>query len=750
MRFSLRFIFPLMLVLSLFAYGLVPVVEQLTLRWFVRDIDIRSELISNTIQESLEPALEARERARVMGLFDRFTKDERLFAMGFCDSTGKLLYKTAIYPQAIPCDFGHAESPVVSLPDGPVHVSFKDVRKDGGAEGEILGKLVLIHDMSFVERRSDATKLYIFFIFIGLGIVISAITVVVARLSLRGWVSGIRSLLKGEGLIRPLPSQMTSPELKPIVKDLRALVKNLERDRKIRDEQQISWTPETLKEVLQKELAGNEVLIVSNRQPYIHNRKDGGIEVQLPASGLVTALEPIMRACSGTWIAHGSGSADRAVVDDNDRVSVPPDEPSYQIRRVWLTKEEEAGYYYGFSNEGLWPLCHIAHTRPTFRTEDFNQYVKVNEKFAETVLQEAKTEDPVVLVQDYHLALLPKLIKEKLPRATVITFWHIPWPNPEAFGICPWREEILEGLLGSDILGFHTRFHCNNFIESVDRFLECRIDQETSTISYGKKLTAVNPYPISIEWPSRWLEGQASIPAIRNEIRQRNGFDSERKLAIGVDRLDYTKGILERFLAVERLLELNPAWIGKFTFVQIAAPSRSSIDSYQHLEADVRALSSRINRKYSREGYEPICLKIEHHDPDQVFEFFRASDLCFVSSLHDGMNLVAKEFIASRDDEQGVLILSQFAGASRELPEALIVNPYNIDQCAYALAQALAMPYAEQKDRMRSMRGLIQEFNVYRWAGRMLMDAARIRHRDRFMSKMRASALNLWGEGGRV
>jgi trehalose 6-phosphate synthase len=731
MRLSLRFILPLVAILSLIAYGITPLVEQLTLHWFMKDLDIRAELIANSVQEPLVAAITAQEKTRITQFFERLTKDERLFALGFCEPTGRLAYRTSTYPANVTCNAVYASQPIVHLSNGSVHVSFKTVSDNG----QKLGQLVVIHDMSFVERRSTDTKKYILYLFFGLTIVISAATVLVARLSWRGWVSGLRSLLKGEGLIRPAGSQPDSPELRPIIKDLRSLVRDLDRERKIRDELQISWTPKALKEILQKELAGDEVLIVSNRQPYIHNKKNGVTEVQIPASGLVTALEPIMRACSGTWIAHGSGTADREVVDSKDHVRVPPEKPSYQIRRVWLTKEEEDGYYYGFSNEGLWPLCHIAHTRPTFRKQDFDQYVKVNQKFADAVISEAKTEDPVILVQDYHFALLPKMVREKLPRATIITFWHIPWPNSESFGICPWREEILEGLLGSSIVGFHTRLHCNNFIDSIDRFLECRIDRDSSTISYGKKLTAVNAYPVSIEWPSRWLAGQKPVSECRSAIRKKNGLSPDHLIGIGVDRLDYTKGILERFLAVERLLELNSSLIGKFTFIQIAAPSRATIDSYRHLDSDVRAQAARINNRFGKAGYEPICLKVEHHGPEQIFEYFRGADTCFVSSLHDGMNLVAKEFIAARDDEQGVLILSQFTGAARELPEALIVNPYNIDQCAQALEFALHMPYGEQKERMRSMRGLVQEYNVYRWAGRMLMHAARLRQQDRLLTK---------------
>jgi trehalose 6-phosphate synthase len=418
---------------------------------------------------------------------------------------------------------------------------------------------------------------------------------------------------------------------------------------------------------------------------------------------------------------------------------VPPDHPAYRIRRVWLSKEEEQGYYFGFANEGLWPLCHIAHTRPTFRAEDWEHYRNVNQRFADVVADEARSDDPIILVQDYHFALLPLMVRERLPRATIITFWHIPWPNPEAFGILPWREEVLEGLLGSSILGFHTQFHCNNFFDTVDRFLEARVDRETFTISYGGNPTEVRRYPISIEWPPAPLQLQAPVPECRRRVRERLGLGQDVKLGVGVDRLDYTKGILERFMAIERLLELEPRWIGNFSFVQVAAPSRSSIDEYQNLEARVRALAARINERFGQPGCQPIILKIEHHDAVQVYEFYRAAELCYVSSLHDGMNLVAKEYVAARDDEQGVLILSQFTGAARELAESLIVNPYDLEQSAAAMHLALTMSPEEQRARMRSMRTLVQEFNVFRWAGRMLLDAARMRHRRRVLSRARAA-----------
>jgi trehalose 6-phosphate synthase len=742
MRLSLRFVLPLALALAAIAYSVVPLVDRLTVQWFIRDLDVRGAAIAKAAQDPLTSLVRDAQEAQtwVPRYLQRILQDERIYALGFCDLEGRLAYATSAFPDAVRCSRRGASQErnwVLQHADGPLHVSSNPVADEAGA----LGELVIVHDMSFVQRRSDDTKKYIFYLFAAIAGVVALITVVIAEISWRGWVAGIKALLAGQTLLRsPDAWKAAAPELRPIARDLQALVRELEAERHSRDESQTMWGPEALRRILRQDLKGDEVLIVSNREPYIHvRRKDNVIEIQRPASGLVTALEPIMRACSGTWIAHGAGSADRDTVDKHDHVMVPPERPAYRIRRVWLSKEEELGYYFGFANEGLWPLCHIAHTRPTFRSPDWEHYRTVNARFADVVVDEARTKDPIVLVQDYHFALLPRMVRERLPNATIITFWHIPWPNPEAFGILPWREEVLEGMLGSSILGFHTQFHCNNFFDTVDRFLEARVDRETFSISYGGELTEVRRYPISIEWPPASLALQAPARECRQRVRRRLALASDVRLGVGVDRLDYTKGILERFLAVERLLELEPRWVGQFSFLQVAAPSRSSIDEYQNLEARVRSLAQRINERFGRPGYVPIVLKIEHHDAAQVYELYRASDLCYVSSLHDGMNLVAKEFVAARDDEQGVLMLSQFTGAARELSEALIVNPYDIEQSAAAMHVALSMSPDEQRVRMRSMRSLVQEFNVYRWAGRMLLDAARMRHRLRVLSRARGA-----------
>ncbi|MGV7211126.1 trehalose-6-phosphate synthase [Oxalobacteraceae bacterium A2-2] len=748
-KLSLRFILPLAVLLGLFAYIVVPLMDKLTLRWSVRDLDNRSQLLASTLQVPLREYVLTRDKEKIKNLFDNAIQDERLFGLGFCDPSGKLLYKTYSYPQSLGCwnapADGSERKSLVQLPRGPVHVAESEVTDDpatAGVGAAPIGRLILVHDMSFIERRSAETKKYVLGFFALLGLAIAFLTLVVSHLSWRGWLAGLNDILRGELLPRaatdkPADNSPPPPEMEPLIGELRGLLEEYHQERQSSaGGGTADWTPDKLKVLLQQDLAGDQVLVVSNREPYIHEKTADGVKVRRPASGLVTAVEAVMRACSGTWIAHGAGSADRETVDRNDHVPVPPKNPSYTLRRVWLTKEEEKGYYYGFANEGLWPLCHIAHVRPVFRSSDWEEYVKVNRRFADAVIREARTDNPVVLVQDYHFALLPRMVREALPKATIITFWHIPWPNSESFGICPWREEILEGMLGSTILGFHTPFHRKNFLDTVDRYLETRIEPEASTISYGGDLTQVEDYPISIAWPD--YPDTQPVEQCRSEIRQLLGVPEDHLLGFGVDRLDYTKGILERFQAVERMLELHPSMVGKFSFVQIAAPSRSDLEEYMNFDERVRRLADRINQRFADAPYPPIMLKIEHHEQNDLQRYFRASEVCMVTSLHDGMNLVAKEYIAARDDERGALVLSQFTGAARELHEALIINPYHIEQGAEALYRGLTMPPVEQRERMRSMRDRVRLFNVYRWAGHMLLDAARLRKREKVMQKIRS------------
>lgn len=737
-RMQLRFLLPLVATMLVTAYLALPLMDKLMLHWFARDVTLRGSLVANTLSDAIADHLSGDNNQRLQTLFDRVLQDERLVAIGLCGEQETPLLHTAALPDNMPCSqlrqAASRDSARMQLDGGGVQVSLYPI---SDAHGQHLAELVLLHDMSFIERRSKDTQHYLQLLLAGLGLIIALITMVVAQLTWRGWIQGARALLSGEGLITP-PTLRNAPELAPLAVDLRARLRNLEDEYRRGLGPEAEWTPERLRSLLKSQLRGDELIVVSNREPYIHDQAPHGVILKRPASGLVTAVEPVMRACSGTWIAHGSGSADAKNVDEHDRVRVPPQQQDYTLRRIWLSPEEEQGYYLGLANEGLWPLCHVAHVRPVFRESDWQHYRTVNQRFADAVVAEARSEDPVVLVQDYHFALLPAMVREKLPRATIITFWHIPWPNPESFGICPWRQEILRGMLGSTILGFHTRYHCKNFIETVDRYLEARIEHEHSTISHQERDTLIESYPISIAWPTdAQRQAWPEVAACRAQVSEMLGVPADHRIVLGVDRFDYTKGILERLYAVERLLEQHPEWIGHVSFVQVAAPTRGALEEYREFQQRVQRTADRINTRFSKDGIAPVRLLAEHHEPEQVNVLYRAADVCVVTSLHDGMNLVCKEFAAARDDERGVLILSRFAGAARELQEALIVNPYHVEEAAEALHRALTMPEAEQRERMASLRMTIREANVYRWAGRMLTDAGRWRLRERIEARLK-------------
>lgn len=485
------------------------------------------------------------------------------------------------------------------------------------------------------------------------------------------------------------------------------------------------WNAETLQSLLQASFHGAEVMVVSNREPYMHSATPLGIKAQRPVSGLVTALEAVVSTCSGTWIAHGSGSADEQCCDANGRLGVPADNPRYTLRRIWLSKQEEKGYYQGFSNEGLWPLCHMAHVRPRFGDEDWKAYRLVNSRFADAVIEEAASRNPIVLVQDYHLALVPAMIRKRLPDAIILTFWHIPWPAPDVFAICPWRTKIIDGLLGSTTIGFQTEAYRDNFLGTVKKLARHEVNLVEAAVETGERTCHVKHYPISVSWPKKRDTSENFSQECRKRVRDECGLAQNHVLLLGVDRMDYTKGIEEKFLALELLLERYPEYLGRLSLLQVAAPTRCDLEAYQVFGARVRALALRINARFSRPRYKPILLELESCDAETVDRYYRACDICVVTSLHDGMNLVAKEFVAARSDEQGVLVLSEFAGAADELADALIINPYHLEQVADAMALALAMSPIKQSLHMRRMRLLVKEANVYRWAGRMLNDGLR-------------------------
>jgi trehalose 6-phosphate synthase len=487
----------------------------------------------------------------------------------------------------------------------------------------------------------------------------------------------------------------------------------------------MAWTKQRLEDVAQTRLCGAKLIVVANREPYIHRYRDGEIEWIRPAGGMTAALDPVMRACGGVWIAHGSGDADRDACDPAGRVRVPPGDPSYVLRRVWLTKDDEDGYYYGLANSTLWPLCHQVFCRPTFEPSHWETYCKVNEKFAAAVLEEAQGGPALVFVQDYHFALVPGLLKSMRPDLVVAQFWHIPWPNSEKFLVCPWGKEILRGMLGNDLLGFHTQHDCNNFLETVDRALECRIDREKFAVTRGGHETSVRPFPISVDpdLASEYLatDWEERALALRRKYRL-----ADRSLLIGVDRVDYTKGIPERLRAVDRLLHLHPELKGRFHFVQVGAPSRTHLSAYRDLTDEVQDLADRINWEHGTERWQPIVFLNEHHGPKEITLLYRMAAGCVVSSLHDGMNLVAKEFVAAREDERGVLVLSKFTGAARELSDAILVNPFDVEELANGLYLAMKMSAEEQEFRMRRMRSQVTDHNIYRWAGQLLSAVGRL------------------------
>ena len=564
---------------------------------------------------------------------------------------------------------------------------------------------------------------------------ISGVTVLIVRRNILTPINKVVEWVKAAryGNVEKIRSKPPTEFLMPLYKEISNIALAMheakavaQEEAKLRTAAEAVWTPERLNEEMKQVLENRVMVVVSNREPYMHIHEGNEIRCIVPASGMVTAMEPILKACGGLWIASGSGDADKETVDEFDKVAVPPYEKKYMLRRVWLTKEQEDHFYYGFSNEGLWPLCHLAHTRPVFRKTDWEFYKQVNELYAAAVLQEIKDKDePFVLVQDYHFALLPKLIKMARPDARVAIFWHIPWPNAESFGICPWQKEILSGMLGADLIGFHTQYHCNNFLETVNSTLESRVIWENFSVKIGKHFTLVKPFPISIAFTRKDIEETIPDEVDPPVITDSHGLPI-KYIGIGVDRIDYTKGLIEKFLAIERFLEKYPEYIGQFVFVQIGAPSRSLLKSYSDIINAVEHEVTRINGKFRSKGWQPILYLKGHHSHEQIQPYYQHARFCMVTSLHDGMNLVAKEFIAARKNNDGVLILSQFAGASQELHGALIVNPYDIEQTAEAIRVSLEMPLEVQNQKMKQMRRMIMQHNVYSWGASILRTMASI------------------------
>ncbi len=484
-------------------------------------------------------------------------------------------------------------------------------------------------------------------------------------------------------------------------------------------------TKESLLELVGKKLKDRKIVLVSNREPYAHVFQGDRIKVIRNAGGLTIALDSIARAFHAVWVCYGGANADFKVTDPQGLVSVPPGEESYQIKRIRLNRQEERGFYEGFSNETLWPLCHVCYVRPKFTPSDWDTYDAVNLKFARAVAQTAE-KDSLIFLQDYHLCRVAYHLKTLRPDLITVLFWHIPWPNPEIFRILPWKKEILEGLLANDILGFHLKYHAENFQETVGMELECRIDWELSRVERGEQVTRVRSYPISIDFEDIYRQS-GSLAALKagSELAVEQRFQG-LKLILGVDRLDYTKGIPERLDAFDRLLIAHPEYLGKVKLVQIGVPSRTGLEDYQQVVTNIENRCAELNGRYGQEDWEPVLFLKGHQDFNTLLPYYRLADVCVVSSLHDGMNLVAKEFVAASDNDKGVLVLSRFTGAARELEQALLVNPYDTLAFAETLHQALVMPAEEQKARLTRMRNTIAENNIYSWAQAILSDIIRL------------------------
>ncbi|MEG9435240.1 trehalose-6-phosphate synthase [Edaphobacter sp. HDX4] len=707
-----------------------------------RDLQYKAEAFGESLASNAELYLSNGDNVRLEQLVRRFSNRDHLLGIGIYDTTGSSLVMTRELgplvggtPPALSTALAK-DRPETRWTRLHFHRVYLLAAPLHSADRNVIGGIVLVYETSYIRSQIFGVWGRVFVRIAGQVLVIVFITLLILRWTLVGPIARAAQWMKTLRTGKQMPPSADLDFLLPLTREIAPLAEGMQRAReaaekeaRLRNTNESIWTSQRLAEHVRNKLDGSSLFVVSNREPYIHNWQGNSITVTVPASGLVTAIEPILCACNGTWVAQGSGSADAETVDSNDRLQVPPDDPKYTLRRVWLSAAEEEGYYYGFANEGLWPLCHMAHTRPTFRASDWDFYNKVNERFADALVEEmAGEKNPVVLIQDYHFALLPRLIKDRVPSARVAIFWHIPWPNPESFSICPWQREILDGLLGADLIGFHVQAHCNNFLSTVDRVLEARVDWEHFSVKRNDHLSSVLPFPISVDL----TEDASDTTAVHSAEEERSAIISELGieatfLGVGVDRVDYTKGIVERFQAVESFLERHPRYQGKFTFIQIGAPTRSNIPRYAEFQREVEFEANRINDRFKRGKWRPIVFLNRQHSHQEVRRYYRAAHVCLVTSLHDGMNLVAKEYVASRTDERGALILSRFTGAARELHDAIIVNPYDIQATGEAIARVLEMDVSEIIDRMRRMRRTVKEHNIYWWAGSLIGELCELR-----------------------
>jgi trehalose 6-phosphate synthase len=737
MRRLLLFILPILIIVTLvlIVFGFLQVRSEENK--LMDELRSKARSVSESVSPSARYILLNNDMKAAARLVDTFQKRERLQGCALYDKEGKILAVTerfadwkkedVVYLKSV-AETKKSYETLQKYKDSSVYTYLLPVQEDNG---DVLGVVEVIYDTSYIF--TGLTQLWER-LSISLGILIVWIVLIVILVQRHIFTLPVKRLTdwfqrfqKGEtDVIRPAIKEgeldKLAAEVEQVALDLRIARKVVSEKASARIQKDEMWTETKLRDLVHAKLGENALFVVSNREPYMHvlDEETGKPQCIVPAGGVVRAINPILRACGGTWIAHGAGNIDRKYVNSKNKLGVPPADNRYILKRVWLTKEEEQGYYYGFANEGLWPLCHITYVRPIFRESDWQMYKQANQKFADSVVEELPARNPFVFIQDYHFTLLPRMIREKRPDATIALFWHIPWPNPEIFAVCPYRQQILDGMLGCDLIGFQVQWHCNNFLDTANRLLESRVDTEKFTVVRSGKETYIRAFPLSIDGQTNAKE--ASL--VEEKVEQiKQEFNLHGKIVgIGVERIDYTKGIKERILAIDRFIEKYPEYKGKFVFIQLAAPSRIHIKSYHDLMAELDELVEKKNWKHSDGDWRPVIYMSRHFSSEEIKPYYKLADLCVVSSLHDGMNLVAKEYVAAKSDLNGVLLLSQFTGAARELTDAVNINPYSIEEFADAIKLAVEMPDDEKQRRMENMRKIVHENNVYRWAANIITE----------------------------
>ncbi len=693
------------------------------------DLEYRTGLLADSLKESIEPYYLVNSKDSLQKIIDKFTNREHLVGLAIFDSKGiKIASSADLTPDitdgnktvSLAMDTDKPAGSFLKNQNGNLYVYILPLHQ----LERVAGAFAVVQDANYIETSVwqivEANLLRLFAPIVFFFLIFSLIIWFVIYKPIKNMVESVRSArigkssgtfagMKDHFFFKPLATEISN-----ITKSLRDARFSASEEARMRLEKlDTPWTAERLKEFIKAYLKDRKIFIVTHREPYIHRHYKNEIHYYEVASGAITALKAVMEACGGTWLAQGSGDADRETVDKNDKIAVPPDEPKYTLKRIWLNEKEEKGFY-SFSAEALYPLSLITHTRPIFRKEDWVEYKKVNGKYVATLLAEIKdVSQPLIFVQDYHFTLLSKMIKASRPDAQVVLFWHTPWPNAEFFSICPWRKEIIEGMLGADIIGFNTQQFCNNFIDTVGKEVESLVDIDRFAVTRDEHTSYVKTFPISIAFTNS--DNVAELNSPSREALERLNIKTEY-FGLGVDRLDYTKGIEERFKGVEVFFDTHPDYLGRFTFLQIASPNREIFQKYRDYADIITKEAERINKKFGTKDWQPIVLEKVQYKLEDIVPLYRLTNLCLITSLHDSMNLVAKEFVAARNDVGGVLILSQFTGASRDLKGSIVINPYSPEQIAEAIHSALIMSPTEQRRRMKGMRNSIKNYNVYRWA----------------------------------